>query len=175
MVVQATKKEKKKLLEKGHCRQNKTQKTRQAHEKTNRVFRQVAPGLLWKVIENSMPIRIQFTEGKSKWLDKLNEIRLKINWIENLEKNEKQTTGNIVLYVSTHLMARQKYSDEQIDFISDQLDTTENTKGEITEEFIKAFPQSGWKIENIKQKLPRWPWKRASIWRIASTVKCKAS
>ena len=40
-------------------------------------------------------------------------------------------------------MARQKYSDEQIDFISDQLDTTENTKGEIAEEFIKAFPQSG--------------------------------
>jgi hypothetical protein len=52
-------------------------------------------------------------------------------------------------------MARQKYSDEQIDFISDQLESTENTKGEIAEEFIKAFPQSGRKIENIKQKITK--------------------
>jgi hypothetical protein len=52
-------------------------------------------------------------------------------------------------------MARQKYSDEQIDFISDQLESTENTKGEIAEEFIKAFPKSGRKIENIKQKITK--------------------
>ncbi|MBW8309372.1 MAG: hypothetical protein K0M45_07055 [Candidatus Paracaedibacteraceae bacterium] len=52
-------------------------------------------------------------------------------------------------------MARQKYSDEQIEFISNQLDKTENTKGEIAEGFIKEFPQSGRKIENIKQKITK--------------------
>jgi len=76
-------------------------------------------------------------------------------WNKNARKNEKQTTGNNVLYLSTYLMARQKYSDEQIDFISDQLETTKNTKSEIAEKFIKAFLQSGRKIENIKQKITK--------------------
>jgi len=52
-------------------------------------------------------------------------------------------------------MARQKYSDEQIDFINNLLDNSELTKAEIADKFLKEFEESGRKIDNVKQKITK--------------------